>query len=221
MRKLLEFFKDSFVFMQAAIAAQAGVKMAKAKIYTKTGDQGQTSLVGGRRVSKLDERLDAYGTLDELNSSIGLLVSALADMKLAFAKSPNSLEFIQELLQVVQNSLFNVGSQLACEDPQMRSELPHISDEAIRRLELAMDQWESELPPLRQFILPGGSRGASLAHVARAICRRAERRALAVHETDPQDANSLIFLNRLSDFLFLLARLLNQAVGVSDVTWNK
>lgn len=195
--------------------------MAKAKIYTKTGDQGQTSLVGGRRVSKSDERLDAYGTLDELNSTIGLLVSALPEVESALAKSPNSLEFIQELLQVVQNSLFNVGSQLACEDPQIRAGLPHISDEVIQRLEQAMDQWESKLPPLRQFILPGGSRGASLAHVARTICRRAERRALAVHLADPQDANSLIFLNRLSDFLFLLARLLNQAVGVDDVTWKK
>jgi cob(I)alamin adenosyltransferase len=178
----------------------------KAKIYTKTGDAGQTGLVGGRRVSKNDPRLEAYGTVDELNSSVGLAVSLL----------PKGHE-AAGILKKIQNELFNLGSHLACDDDEMKKHLPKITDEHIRDMETKMDTWESELAPLKNFILPGGSPAASALHVSRTICRRAERRTLAV-QVEPI---LVIYLNRLSDFLFTLARKVNADLGEKDIPWEK
>ncbi len=182
----------------------------KARIYTKTGDKGQTSLVGGSRVSKTDVRLLSYGTVDELNSVIGLVRAHLGE-----------LSDFDSRLQNVQNNLFNLGSHLACDDAAMRSKLPGLSADALSLLEGDMDSWESELQPLKQFILPGGTVAAAFAHQARTVCRRAEREILVLHSSSPVESDILIYMNRLSDWLFLLARKLNHALGVADVPWSK
>lgn len=192
------------------------------KIYTKTGDRGETTLVGGARVPKTHPRLDAYGTLDELNSVLGLLRSEIG--------SQASTTAAQKSLEMVQNNLFNIGSHLACEDSALATKLPPLSPGAIQALENDMDGWETALPELKTFILPGGVRAASISHIARSVCRRAEREILHLQnslaregsasapEIDPQH---LIFLNRLSDWLFVFARSLNSAAGVGDVLWRK
>lgn len=179
----------------------------KAKIYTKTGDAGQTGLVGGKRVSKTDARLEAYGTVDELNSAVGLAVSLLPKGHEAAA-----------LLQEIQNALFNLGSRLACDDAEMMKHLPMLTDSHVQSLEKKMDEWEAALEPLKNFILPGGSQASSALHLARTICRRAERRTLAVIGIEPI---LIVYLNRLSDFLFTLARKVNADQNVKDITWQK
>jgi cob(I)alamin adenosyltransferase len=180
----------------------------KAKIYTKTGDRGQTSLVGGTRVFKTDQRLEAYGTLDELNSLLGVVLSQL-----------DKIDAIAERLRSVQNNLFNIGSHLACEDDQLRKTLPHLSSDAIGELERDMDTWEAQLPALRNFILPGGSRLAAHTHLARTVCRRAERATVSLGASVAED--HMIYLNRLSDWLFLLARFFNHRLQIADVPWQK
>jgi cob(I)alamin adenosyltransferase len=184
----------------------------KAKIYTKTGDQGQSALVGGRRVSKDDPRLEAYGTVDELNSCVGLAVSYLSN--------PAMGETVAAL-QKIQNELFNLGSRLACEDEKILTKLPTITADHIGDLEKKMDLWESELEPLKNFILPGGTPAVAALHLARTICRRAERRALSLSKESALEPTLLIYLNRLSDFLFTLARKVNALAGVSDIPWEK
>jgi len=179
----------------------------KAKIYTKTGDKGQTSLVGGTRVAKTDIRLEAYGTLDELNSVLGVIRAKVVD--------DGGLE---KSLRVIQNNLFNIGSHLACEDEKLRGSLPSLSAGAVENLERDMDLWESSLPPLKNFILPGGSEAAAFAHLGRTVCRRAERAMLRLNDVAP---DQLIYLNRLSDWLFLLARELNHRLKVADLEWEK
>ena len=186
----------------------------KARIYTKTGDKGETSLVGGSRVSKTEPRLVAYGTLDELNSILGVVRSHLNSM----LKERAAFELH---LENVQNNLFNMGSHLACEDDKLLAKLPGLSADALAVLESDMDRWEAELPPLREFILPGGSPLSAYTHVARTICRRAEREVLNLNRLSPVEANHLVYLNRLSDWLFLLARKFNHALGQDDVTWTK
>jgi cob(I)alamin adenosyltransferase len=189
----------------------------KARIYTKTGDKGETSLVGGSRVSKGHPRLDAYGTIDELNSVIGLIrahCSELSDQKLRSR--------LESRLQQLQNSLFNVGSALACENDEMRTQLPALHPEVIQDLEGDMDRWESKLPPLKEFILPGGSTLAAFSHQARTVCRRAERDMIRLRESGAQmETAHVIFVNRLSDWLFLLARRSNASLGIDDVKWSK
>ena len=180
----------------------------KAKIYTKTGDHGQTSLVGGTRVAKTDQRLEAYGTLDELNSVIGVIVSHL-----------DASDATGDRLRSVQNNLFNIGSHLACEDETLRAQLPHLSAGSIGALEHDMDTWEGQLPTLRNFILPGGTVLAAHTHFARTICRRAERATVKLGGSVSED--HLIFLNRLSDWLFLLARTFNHRAKVPDVPWQR
>jgi cob(I)alamin adenosyltransferase len=188
----------------------------KAKIYTKTGDQGKTSLVGGTRVAKTDPRLAAYGTLDELNSVLGIVRSQL--------NSVNLKQFVAQIeasLQTIQNNLFNIGSHLACEDETLRTKLPQLSPGAIRALEQEMDVWENELSPLSNFILPGGSPLAAFTHLARTVCRRAERESVALANSANLDAEQMIYLNRLSDWLFLLAREFNHQLGHTDLPWQK
>lgn len=172
------------------------------KIYTKTGDKGETSLLGGTRVSKSDARIEAYGTIDELNSCIGLVVS--------------SVKTHREFLISIQHHLFNAGSILAS-DGRKQFKLPEITDKDIHALEVEIDRMNEILEPLKNFILPGGSVAASHAHVARCVCRRAERRVVDLKE----DYSDIVkYLNRLSDYLFVLSRSILQEEGVPEVKWD-
>lgn len=184
--------------------------MKKSMIYTKTGDKGTTSLVGGTRVPKTHIRLEAYGTIDELNSHLGLLQTYLTD---------NS---DKQLVSRVQNKLFSVGSYLATDQTQTALRLEsRIEDEDIELLEQAIDEIDNTLPPLNSFILPGGSRGAAVAHICRTVCRRAERRILALSEECEIDSHVTAFVNRLSDYLFILARKLNLLAKTDEIFWDK
>jgi cob(I)alamin adenosyltransferase len=179
------------------------------KIYTKTGDDGTTGLFGGDRVRKSDPRLDCYGTLDELNASLGLAAVVAPD------------ELVKKL-RTVQNELFVIGSHLATpkESPSAAS-LPVLDDAMVTRLEMEIDASETKLPRLRTFVLPGGTECAARLHVARTICRRAERLLVAFSLDRPVDALILTYVNRLSDWLFVHARWANHGEGVADVPWVK
>jgi cob(I)alamin adenosyltransferase len=174
------------------------------KIYTRTGDSGETSLFGGARVSKSDRRIEAYGTLDELNSFVGVARTSWPD-------SP-----IDRELDVVQRDLFEIGAQLAAPGQPRFS---GVSSSRIADLEQAIDRMEGELAPLTNFILPGGSLPAAYLHVARTVCRRAERLVVALG--DAALDTTLVYLNRLSDYLFVAARFANKRLGASDVVWSK
>lgn len=177
------------------------------KIYTKTGDEGTTSLFGGKKIEKDDLRIDAYGTVDELNSFIGLL----------HAKFDNVEQ--NQLLVQIQNRLFDIGSSLAC-DPEKPLVTPDVKEEDILLLENAMDNMEASLEPLRNFILPGGSLAISYAHVCRTICRRAERRVISLNHVSPVDKKIVKYLNRLSDYFFMLSRYIAHIEGVKEIPWK-
>ncbi|MCR5314135.1 MAG: cob(I)yrinic acid a,c-diamide adenosyltransferase [Bacteroidaceae bacterium] len=181
------------------------------KIYTKTGDKGQTSLVGGVRVSKCCSRLEAYGTIDELNSNIGFLIS--------YCNEQHDADFLQS----VQKHLFVLGSYLATDTtvtPLRESSV--VTDDMIVDVEKEIDGVEATLPPIKLFILPGGARSASFCHICRTICRRAERRVLTLAESGAEiDRNAICYLNRLSDYLFVLARKLNMLEGHNEIIWNR
>ncbi|QEH37545.1 Cob(I)yrinic acid a,c-diamide adenosyltransferase [Aquisphaera giovannonii] len=179
------------------------------KIYTKTGDQGITGLLGSGRVPKDDLRIEAYGTIDELNAVLGQVRADGLD--------PAS----NELAALLQDELFVLGSALADPDPAGRFHNA-IADEHVRRLETAIDAIDAELAPLRVFILPGGSRAAAGLHLARTVCRRAERVVVSLARTPGASVPSavLIYLNRLSDLLFVMARVVNQRAGVADIPWK-
>ena len=180
------------------------------KIYTKTGDSGDTGLFGGGRVGKDHPRVEAYGDVDELNATLGL-VRALEPM-------PR----IDEVIVPIQRDLFAIGALLATPDREkMRASLEkaRIDDVRIRELELAIDQCESELEPLRSFIVPGGTAKAASLHVARTVCRRAERRVVALQHTEELPPIVVVFLNRVSDLLFMLARVANRRAGAGEVSW--
>lgn len=169
--------------------------MKKSIIYTGTGDKGTTSLVGGQRVSKAHQRIESYGTIDELNSFIGLLISAVEE------------EESKAFLSFIQHKLFTIGSYLATdqETTTLRIE-SRVTPESISRIEHQIDKIDEALPKLKAFVLPGGCRSASLAHVCRTVCRRAEREIYRLCETYPVEEPVLVFMNRLSDYLFVLAR---------------
>ena len=172
-------------------------------IYTRTGDAGDTSLLGGARVSKDDPRIEAYGTVDELSSCIGVA-------RAAWPSGPIDAELAR-----VQNDLFDIGAQLAAPGlDRFRGADPS----RIGELEHAIDAMESELAPLTNFILPGGTAAAAQLHVARTVCRRAERRVISLHDDSAQQA--VVYLNRLSDYLVVAARYANAKHGVRDVTWK-
>ncbi len=195
--------------------------MKKSMIYTRTGDRGTTSLVGGERVAKNSPRVSAYGTVDELNAYIGLLQS--------YVKNVNGVEVDSALLLKVNGVMFCIGAYLATPSPSAAPDepapegarSPKVSDEDIEELEGAIDRLDASVPPQRTFILPGGSIAASHAHVARTVCRRAERRVLDLADTGSYVHPAVTrYLNRLSDYLFILARSLNHLAGIQDIPWE-
>lgn len=180
------------------------------RIYTKTGDKGQTSLLGGTRVSKASLRIDTYGTVDELNSYVGWIGDYQKDKD------------IMSLLREIQDRLFTIGSALAC-DPhkEIRMRLPDLKEEDITLLEKAIDKMNDEVPPMRSFILPGGNEAISVCHVARCVCRRAERLCVGLEAQHEFVAPLIIpYLNRLSDYLFMLARYTAHQLGIEDIPWK-
>lgn len=186
------------------------------KIYTKTGDKGETSLIGGTRVSKSHLRLEAYGTLDELNALVGLLVAKIE----ALHQPPLTSQL--KCLKEIQHKLFNSGSYLACEDPALQKQLPTLEPSFVSELENQMDEMSEEVVVLSQFILPGGHETSGLAHIARTVARRAERHISRLKEQEGNVSEVVIqFINRLSDYFFVLARYLNHIHQIDDVIWKK
>lgn len=179
------------------------------RIYTKTGDDGTTGLVGGSRVKKYDPRLEAYGTVDELNAHLGLL------------RSYDLPEDVVQLIIEIQNKLFNIGSRLASDERgDSFTKSLSITEENITLLENAIDAYSQELPELTQFILPGGEIAVAQCHVARTVCRRAERRIIEFSELEAVQTEIIKFINRLSDFLFVLARKLTASRGMNETPWK-
>ena len=176
------------------------------KIYTRTGDQGETRLFGGRQVAKDDRRVNAYGGVDELNAVLGVARAATMDQPSA------------EVLRELQAELFMLGAELA--DPQRRGKGPYLTEEHGTRLERLIDQAQDELPALKQFVLPGGTPAGAALHAARAVCRRAERGVVALARQEEVRPAVLVYLNRLGDLLFVLARQANQREGVADEKWE-
>ena len=179
------------------------------KIYTKTGDDGTTSLVGGERVEKDSLRVECYGTVDEVNSILGLIIAEI--------KSKD----VFSLLYEIQNKLFTIGGELAT--PENKSDFNKVKlvNDDILLLENSIDKYEKELESLKQFILPGGTKGASLLHYARSICRRVERLVISLSKKEKVSNLILVYLNRLSDLLFVLARYENSINQVPDIPWQK
>lgn len=189
--------------------APNGLTQLDTRIYTKSGDEGMTGMLSPRRVFKDHARIDAYGTVDELNACIGVI------------RAESLPADLDAMLKIVQEDLFDLGSALADPDPKGRFfhaiKLTHVS-----RLEKYIDEMQARLAPLTSFILPGGTRAASLSHLARTICRRSERDVVSLShvEHEPVDPITIVYLNRLSDFLFVFARMINHTAGVADVPWN-
>lgn len=178
------------------------------KLYTKGGDKGKTSLLGGSRVSKADIRIEAYGTIDELNALIGLL-------KDQEVNKPRMNE-----LKAIQDRLFTIGAELASDPTKDNVKKPDIRQEDIEELEGEIDWMEERLPHLRNFLLPGGHTTVSFCHLARTVCRRAERRVVALNDVSPVDQLIIIYLNRLSDYLFSLGRTISLELGVKEIMWE-
>jgi cob(I)alamin adenosyltransferase len=179
------------------------------KIYTKTGDRGETGLFGGSRVPKSDARVAAYGEVDELAAALGVARAALADRELA------------EVVERIQLDLFGVGAELATpHGAKARASLAGVDPAWAGRLESAIDRWDAELPELRRFVVAGGTPAAAALHLARAVCRRAERAVVALAAHEPVDPAALVYLNRLSDLLFVAARLANHRAGLAETLWE-
>ncbi len=178
------------------------------KIYTKTGDSGTTALFGGKRVSKADLRIDTYGTVDELNSYVGLVRDQEINTKR------------KDILVEIQDRLFTIGSILATEPGNTKVKIPSLIEDDILLLEKEMDLMESELPPMKFFVLPGGHQSISFCHVARTVCRRAERLTITLHTQEAIDPLVIKYLNRLSDYLFMLSRKMTQELGAEETPWK-
>jgi len=179
------------------------------KIYTKRGDAGETDLFGGPRVGKDDRRVEAYGAVDELNAVVGLCAAT------------TGCDDVRSALRVIQSTLFDLGAYLAAPDSRRREKggLAGVADEDVVSLERHIDALEAELEPLARFILPGGTPASAVLHMARTVCRRAERRVVALHRDTPQSEVALRYVNRLSDLLFVMARVENRRAGAGDVEW--
>ncbi len=189
--------------------APADVPWAMTRIYTRTGDAGETSLFGGHRVSKSDPRVGAYGTIDELNAVVGM------------ARATGPGPEIDQVLERVQHHLFDLGAELATpQGSSAASHVPRVASEWVEALEKDIDRFDAGLPPLRAFILPGGTPAAALLHLARTVARRAEREIVALTAREPLNPELLKFANRLSDLFFVLARAANLAAGHADVVWG-
>jgi cob(I)alamin adenosyltransferase len=178
------------------------------KIYTKGGDAGETSLLGGTRVSKADLRIEAYGTVDEVNSYLGLIRDVQED------------EHRKEILKEIQDRLFTIGSSLAADPNGVNIQKPDLLDVDIQVIEVEIDRMESGLPPLKNFILPGGHQYVSFCHIARCVCRRAERATIRLGEENKVDPLIVKYLNRLSDYLFVLSRVMSLELGAAEVVWK-
>ncbi|HHZ81573.1 MAG TPA: cob(I)yrinic acid a,c-diamide adenosyltransferase [Flavobacteriales bacterium] len=178
------------------------------RIYTRTGDDGTTGLFGGARVKKDDLRIEAYGTVDELNAFLGKLIEHEA-------LAPH-LDFFRD----IQSQLFTLGSHLATIDPEMKAKLPPFDSNAVTAFEKWMDQVDENVPALKNFLLPGGHPSVADAHVARAVCRRAERRCVSLAQVADIDSELIIYLNRLSDLLFTTARHLSNVTGTEEIAWK-
>lgn len=178
------------------------------KIYTKTGDEGTTSLFGGKRVSKADLRIDTYGTVDELNSFMGLVRDQDVNQKR------------KESLVNIQNTLFVIGAILATEPGNTKVKIPSLKEDDIIFLEKEIDSMEAELEPMRFFVLPGGHQSVSCCHMARTVCRRAERITMALHEHETVNILVIKYLNRLSDYLFVLSRKMAKELGSEEIPWK-
>lgn len=178
------------------------------KIYTKTGDKGQTSLIGGTRVSKDHIRIDAYGTVDELNSFVGLI----RDQEIS--------THYKDVLGEIQDRLFTIGSSLASDPVKSKMKIPDLLDEDILFLEKEIDLMNTELPEMRSFILPGGHQTVSFCHLARCVCRRAERKTIHLAGQEYTDEKVIRYLNRLSDYFFVLARKLSKDLNISEIPWR-
>ncbi|MEQ9186760.1 MAG: cob(I)yrinic acid a,c-diamide adenosyltransferase [Cryomorphaceae bacterium] len=178
------------------------------KIYTKKGDKGTTGILGGTRLAKHHMRIEAYGTVDELNAFVGALRDAV-----------DAPQHRQDLLRI-QEELFTVGSQLAADPVKNKMKLPMIDEEDVLYLEQRMDDMEERLPEMRSFVLPGGHSTVSSAHLCRTVCRRAERLCSALGENEPVNPLILRYLNRLSDYFFVLSRMLTQELGAEEIPWK-
>lgn len=178
------------------------------KIYTKTGDAGETGLLGGVRVRKDSARIEAYGTVDELNALLGT------------ARTEELTEDLNQLIETIQHQLFQLGAELAAPDAPSQG-TTRIDDPHVRWLEERIDSLDSGLPPLKSFILPGGTRAAATLHVARSVCRRAERRVVQLGATESVSTTVVTYLNRLGDLLFVVARFANHSSGIPDVLWKQ
>ena len=178
------------------------------KIYTKTGDKGTTALLGGARVPKSALRIEAYGTIDELNAYIGLLRDQEVNGKR------------QGFLHDIQNKLFSIGSLLAAQPGKKLDYLPEINEDEAHILESAIDDMNASLPEMKNFILPGGHQAVSFCHIARCVCRRAERKVVALADQEAVASGIIVYLNRLSDYLFVLSRLMTQELGADEVIWK-
>ncbi|MGA8912374.1 MAG: cob(I)yrinic acid a,c-diamide adenosyltransferase [Nitrososphaeraceae archaeon] len=186
------------------------------KIYTKTGDKGETGLIGGKRIPKSDPRIISYGLIDELNSNVGLTISLLN------LKNNNLFSDLIDLLIKIQNDLFAIGSDLA--DPtypmENKYKIPRTDEKMVLYLESEIDKFDKEVVPITFFILPGGSIESSILHVSRSIARRTETAVTALSKSQTINPAIIIYLNRLSDLLFVAARLVNKRIGVEDVAWK-
>ena len=179
------------------------------KIYTKQGDEGKTSLLGGSRVSKYHEKIEAYGTLDELNAFIGLL-----------RDQDGICDKTREFLYEIQEKVFASESIIATDSEELLENLPKVDENDIKKLEEAIDNMNNKLPELQNFIIPGGHKAVSHAHVARTVCRRAERQVLQANDIYPVNGHIIQYLNRLSDYIFVLARYLAQNNDVTEKKWK-
>lgn len=178
------------------------------KIYTKTGDKGQTSLIGGTRIPKFDTRIEAYGTVDELNSYVGLIRDQVID------------DHSRAILIEIQDRLFTIGSLLAADPVKNKMVLPQIAELDIKLLETEIDSMNEHLPEMKSFVLPGGHTTVSFCHLARCVCRRAERCVLKLNESAPLDELIYKYLNRLSDYLFVLSRKFTQDLNAPETLWK-
>lgn len=187
------------------------------KVYTRTGDAGKTRLAGGQQVWKDSLRVEAYGTVDELNASIGVARVLNAEMVGRQAQA----EQLEEDLRWIQNKLFDVGGILATAPGQTFKNMPQVGEQDVTKLEKTIDRCQKELAPLKEFILPGGGKVSGFLHQARTICRRAERICIRLSKEEPVDAQINIFLNRLSDALFVLARWVAKTQGEAEFLWER